>query len=104
MQYTTEKPDAPYKIYIYPGADASFTVYEDDNETYAYEKGQRATFDLHWNDAKRILLIGKRKGTFPQMVNSRELKVILVGGNKDLANEPKAKTIHYSGRVAAVKF
>ena len=38
MQYATEKPDAPYEIQVYPGADAKFTVYEDDNETYDYEK------------------------------------------------------------------
>ena len=34
VSYATERSDAPYEIRIYPGADAAFTVYEDDNETY----------------------------------------------------------------------
>jgi len=103
MQYATEKPDAPYEIDIYPGADASFTMYEDDNETYAYEKGQRATFDLHWNDAKKTLMIGPRKGTFPGMVKSRELKVVLVDEGTG-ASDSHAKTIRYSGQVAVINF
>jgi len=46
-QYATEAPDAPYEIRVYPGADATFTIYEDDNETYEYEKGQHATIRLN---------------------------------------------------------
>jgi len=51
MQYATEKPDAPYEIRMYPGADAKFTLYEDDNETYNYEKGQYAVYDIVWDDS-----------------------------------------------------
>ena len=65
QQYATEKPDAPYEIRVYPGANGRFTVYEDDNETYAYEKGARATYDLTWDDARRTLTIGARQGRFP---------------------------------------
>ena len=65
MNYATEKPYAPYEIRVYPGADAKFTIYEDDNETYNYEKGQRATVELVWNDAARTLTVGKRQGSFP---------------------------------------
>ncbi|HEX2583908.1 MAG TPA: TIM-barrel domain-containing protein, partial [Steroidobacteraceae bacterium] len=103
VQFATEKPDAPYEIYIYPGADASFTIYEDDNETYAYEKGQRATFDLKWNDAGKTLSVGKRNGSFPALVKTRELKVILVdqaGGGTGV----DAKTIRYTGQVVSVNF
>jgi alpha-D-xyloside xylohydrolase len=67
----TEKPDAPYEIRVYPGADAKFTLYEDDNETYNYEKGQRATVDLIWTDAARTLTVEARKGAFPGMVKAR---------------------------------
>ena len=72
MQYATERPDAPYEIRIYPGADARFTIYEDDNETYAYERGERATYDLVWDDAAKTLRIGARQGSFPGMVVRRE--------------------------------
>jgi alpha-D-xyloside xylohydrolase len=70
QHYATELPKAPYEIRIYPGADARFTVYEDDNETYDYEKGQYATYDLVWNDRARSLTISGRKGSFPALSSS----------------------------------
>lgn len=40
VQHVMENPDAPFEIRIYPGRDAKFTIYEDDNETYVYERGR----------------------------------------------------------------
>ncbi|MBI2513289.1 MAG: DUF5110 domain-containing protein [Opitutae bacterium] len=76
MQYATEKPDAPYEIRVYPGTDATFTLYEDDNETYAYEKGQRATIPLRWDEKARTLTIGAREGSFPGMIATRTFRVV----------------------------
>jgi alpha-D-xyloside xylohydrolase len=107
VQYATEKPSAPYEIRIYPGANAKFTIYEDDNETYNYEKGQRATYELSWNDAARTLTIGARKGSFPGMVAKRQLNVVLAapGKNAGLSTEPAdAKTVLYTGQPLEVKF
>ena len=39
------------EVRVYPGADATFTLYNDDGTSYAYEHGARQTTDLHWNDA-----------------------------------------------------
>lgn len=41
------------KLKIYPGADGSFTLYQDDGRTYAYEKGESKTTLLKWNDAQQ---------------------------------------------------
>ncbi|WP_447411809.1 DUF5110 domain-containing protein, partial [Clostridium perfringens] len=81
--------DAPYEIRVYPGADGRFTLYEDDNETYAYEKGQSDQYDLVWDNAKRTLMIGARRGAFPGMVRQRTLKVIVVdrGGDERAGQE-----------------
>jgi len=38
-------------VRVYPGADADFTLYDDDGTTYAYENGDRKITRLHWNDA-----------------------------------------------------
>jgi alpha-D-xyloside xylohydrolase len=43
------------KIRIYPGADADFTLYDDDGKTYAYEKGNSRITHLHWDDAAKKL-------------------------------------------------
>ncbi len=106
VQYATENPEAPYEIRIYPGADAKFTIYEDDNETYNYEKGQRATYDLVWNDAAKTLTVGARQGSFPGMVATRKLNVVLAAPGKNVGfaeTRAEAKTVEYTGRTVKVK-
>jgi alpha-D-xyloside xylohydrolase len=106
VQYATERPDAPYEIRVYPGADGKFTLYEDDNETYAYEKGQSARYDLTWNDALRTLTIGARRGAFPGMVKQRTLKIVVVGGAEAnaLASPSANQTVSYGGQALTVRF
>jgi alpha-D-xyloside xylohydrolase len=106
LQYATEKPDAAYEIRIYPGADAKFTIYEDDNETYRYEKGERATYDLAWNDATKTLNIGARQGSFPGMVARRKLNIVLASPGKNVGMEEShadVKTIQYNGQAIDVR-
>jgi alpha-D-xyloside xylohydrolase len=79
VQYATEKPADPIELRIYPGADGSFTLYEDENDNYNYEKGVYATIDFKWDNAKRQLTIGDRKGSFPGMLKQRNFHIIIVG-------------------------
>jgi alpha-D-xyloside xylohydrolase len=106
LQYATEQPDAPYEIRIYPGADGSFTLYEDDNETYAYEKGQSARVVLGWNDKARTLTISARKGRFPGMAKSRTLNLVLVdqANGKGIGTAKTTRVVHYGGKPMVVKF
>lgn len=105
LQYATDRPDAPYDVRVYPGADGRFTLYEDDNETYAYEKGQSARYDLQWDDAKRTLTIGKRRGTFPGLVTRRTLRVLVMDRAGDAATvQPEARTVAYEGRALTLRF
>jgi alpha-D-xyloside xylohydrolase len=107
MNYTTEKPAAPYEIRIYPGADARFTIYEDDNETYGYEKGQRSTVELKWNDAARTLTIGDRKGSFPGMVPARDFQVVVVAPGKAQgipASDKPDRIARYTGDAVTLNF
>jgi alpha-D-xyloside xylohydrolase len=107
VHYVNEQPAAPYEIRIYPGADVKFTIYEDDGETYAYEKGQRATFDLTWHDATKTLNVGARQGSFPGMIAERKLSIVVIAPKSGTASETvptSAKTINYRGASAEVKF
>lgn len=103
LQYATDQPQAPYEIRVYPGANATFTLYEDDNETYAYEKGQRATYDLKWDDATRTMRVGRRHGSFPGMVTARDLKFVLMDAQAKPLTATQ-KIIRYSGAPVVVKF
>ena len=66
---STAKPADPIELRVYPGADGDFTLYEDENDNYDYEKGVYATIPMHWDDAAHTLTIGERKGTFPGMLS-----------------------------------
>lgn len=62
MPHLTHHDPTEYIVHVYPGADASFTLYEDDGETYAYEEGQVATTELALKD--NVFTVGQRQGTF----------------------------------------
>ncbi len=77
MQYVGEKID-PIELRVYRGADGAFTLYEDEGDTYHYEKGGRATIPLNWNEAKQSLDIAKREGEFPGMLRERTFNIVFV--------------------------
>lgn len=106
VQYATEKPADPIELRIYPGADGSFTLYEDENDTYNYERGKYATITLTWNDMARKLTISARKGQFPGMLEKRSFRVVLVGENKGTGvtiTERADREVVYGGRLMEIE-
>ena len=90
-QWSTEKPADPIELRIYPGADGSFTLYEDAGDGYEYERGEYATIDLRWNDSTTTLIIGERKGSFPGMLTRRTFNAIIVREEHGAGIEPTAE-------------
>lgn len=101
VEHTGQRPEAPWEIRVYPGADGGFTLYEDDGETYAYERGERATTALRWDDARRTLHIGARQGRYRGMVMRRELRVRLMAPPDQIGH---TRTVQYQGRALALHF
>ncbi len=95
VQYSTEKDWSRLELRVYPGADGSFTLYEDEFDNYNYENGAYTEIPLSWNDADRTLTIGARTGSYDGMLKSRKFVVDVPGG--------KPKTVTYSGRAVTVK-
>jgi len=54
-QYSDEMVDSPLSLSIYPGADASFLIYEDDGKSFNYRRGEWMGIQAKWNDAARKL-------------------------------------------------
>ena len=105
QEWSTEKPDDPIELRVYPGADGDFTLYEDENDTYNYEKGAYATIPIHWDDAGHTLTIGDRKGRFPGMIEKRTFRVVLVHQNHGVGingEERADKTVQYSGQQVSI--
>jgi alpha-D-xyloside xylohydrolase len=100
MEWSTQKPADPIELRIYPGADGDFTLYEDENDNYNYEKGVHATIPLHWDSTKSTLTIGDRKGEFPGMLKQRTFRVVFVHENHGVgvgATDEADKVVQYSG-------
>jgi alpha-D-xyloside xylohydrolase len=107
VQYATEKPDAPIEIRIYPGTNCSFSLYEDENDNYNYEKGIYSTIEFSWNEAERKLIIGQRKGEYPGMIKDRIFNIVIVKENHGTGMDvPKAfdKTVNYNGDSQIIGF
>ena len=105
VQYATQKTTAPLELRVYPGADANFTLYEDENDNYNYQKGAYATIPLHWNDKTQQLTIGRRAGRYPGMVTARSFKVVFVSKGQGAGDGPDtgaARLVQYQGNPVSV--
>ncbi len=105
LEWSDQKPADDLLLVIYTGADARFTLYEDDGLTYAYEKGESSTIDLQWDDAARTLTIGARKGSYPGMLQKRQFRLIFVDQAHPFAWNPDApgRPVQYDGQALTIK-
>jgi alpha-D-xyloside xylohydrolase len=107
VQYATEKKWDDLEIRVYPGADGEFTLYEDENDNYNYEKGLYSTTEFKWDDATNTLNIGKRQGIFPGMLKTRTFKIVIVSkdhGTGIDATDEIEKVVKYNGTEKEVIF
>ena len=103
-EWSTEKPEDPIELRIYRGSDGDFTLYEDENDNYNYEKGAYATIPLHWDDTRNTLTIGDRKGQFPGVLAGRSFHVVFVSEKHGVGIDSAAadKVVQYSGKQITV--
>jgi alpha-D-xyloside xylohydrolase len=107
VEWASEKPSDPIELRVYAGADGDFTLYEDEGDTYHYEKGAFAEIPLHWDDTRRALTIGDRRGSFPGMLANRTFRVVVVAKGHGAGIEPAAmvdREVAYAGKAANVSF
>lgn len=108
IEYTSQKSSEPFTIYVYTGKDASFTLYEDENINYNYEKGQFATIEFKYNEAAKTLTIADRKGNFKGMQKQRVFNVVFISKTKKSTFNLDDKVIDgekikYNGKKVTVK-
>ncbi len=95
-QYTEEKVDGPLTLWVYPGSDGAFTLYEDDGKTFNYRRGDVMRLQSTWSDRDRTLKIQLAKGSrmLPPMTRNIEVRV---------ANEAVSKAVVFKGRPVEVR-
>jgi alpha-D-xyloside xylohydrolase len=92
-------------IFVYGGSNGKFTLYEDENVNYNYEKGKFTTIDMNYKDAFHSLTIDARKGNFDGMIKDRNFKIVFIdkanpaGIDEKLTN---AKVVSYHGNKIVV--
>jgi alpha-D-xyloside xylohydrolase len=106
VQYATEKKWDNLEIRIYEGANGEFTLYEDENDNYNYEKGIFSTITFNWDNAKKTLTISDRKGSFPGMLAERNFNIVKVSVKNGIGNDSETeivKAVNYTGEKVTVK-
>ncbi len=107
VQFATEKKWDNLEIRVYEGANGEFTLYEDENDNYNYEKGAYSTITFTWNDSKKTLTINDCQGSFPGMLAERKFSIVRVAADKGTGIEVVEKfdrEITYEGKKITIKF
>jgi len=106
VQYAAEKKWDNLELRIYPGADASFTLYEDEGDGYDYEKGSYSEIRFQWSDQAKTLSIDDVKGSFPGMLKDRKFNIVVVDAHHGVGVEPSGKfntTVRYKGKKLTLR-
>ena len=100
VQFATEKKWDNLEIRVYPGADGEFTLYEDENDNYNYEKGAYSTILFKWNEKSQTLTISERKGAFTGMLPMRNFNIIVLNSHNNMIK----KSVSYKGKKSTNVF
>lgn len=108
VQYSQQSNWDNLEIRIYPGADGTFTLYEDERDNYNYEQGRYTEIPFSWDDARQTLTIGQRRGAFSGMLQNRSFRIVLVDASRNLGlgirqSERFSKVVAYDGSEISVK-
>lgn len=94
-QYVNEKVEGSLSIFVYPGADGEFLLYEDDGVSFNYRKGAWMGLHLTWSDAQHRLAIRLAPGSrlLPPLRRPIEIKL-----------GEASKNVEFDGRSLDVRF
>ena len=98
---STSETQDNLRLLVNTGADADFTIYEDDGTSYAYEDGEYAEIPVHWDDKAGVLTIGAREGSFQGMSQVKRFLVMFNGldGVQPIPVEYSGKELKISSRI-----
>ena len=101
-QYAADQPDAPLELHIYGGENGQFVLYEDEGDSYNYERGEFSTISISWENHTRLLTLGRQVGDFPGLPKSRSFHVYLHEQVPHEVANVMTRQIQYDGREMVV--
>lgn len=78
MECADENPSQLH-IYVYTGADGSFTLYEDDNSTNGYRQEQCVRTRYSWREEESCFCIGRAEGEISLIPTERDYIITFCG-------------------------
>jgi hypothetical protein len=105
IQYATQRADT-IELRAYPGADGSFTIYEDEGNNYNYEQGKYATIPMTYIDNPQNVIIGARTGSFTGMDQKKVFNIVYVKSNHGVGEAktatPDCQLVYTGAQVSCV--
>jgi alpha-glucosidase/alpha-D-xyloside xylohydrolase len=95
-QYTSEPTDAPTTFVVYPGADGTASLYEDDGHSFDYRKGAFMRIALSWRKSSGRLTMSLAPGSRMLGMTPRRFEVRLAGSRA-------TKSVDFSGKSTTVQ-
>jgi alpha-glucosidase (family GH31 glycosyl hydrolase) len=94
-QYVSEEKDEPLSILIYPGADASFLLYEDDGASFNFRNGEWMGLELAWSDVHKTLDLRLADGSRMLSAEPRALVIQLGETRRNVLFEGKPMSVPF---------
>jgi alpha-glucosidase/alpha-D-xyloside xylohydrolase len=95
-QYAQEASSEPLTFRVYPGADGTMSLYEDDGTSFRYQQGAFRSTSCSWNDQARTLTL--KPGPLGEQPTGETVSI-------ELAGMPGSKrTTRLTGGPTSVRF
>jgi alpha-glucosidase/alpha-D-xyloside xylohydrolase len=98
-QSTDEGPGGPLTLMVYPGADGSACVYEDDGSSFSYRAGKHRKIAAAWHDREKRLVVSLDResksiasGTLAQKL---VIRMATTGARHDTVFDGTARTFNF---------
>ena len=95
-EYVEQDVEQPLTLVVFPGADGSHTLYEDDGKSFDYRKGEWMGIEMAWRDSDRRLTLRLARGSRMLAPLRRQIDVRLAG-SKD------SKRVVFEGKPVEVR-
>lgn len=106
VQYAEEKTWDELEVRVYPGADGTFVLYEDEADNYNYEQGQYTEIPFVWDDEQKVLTIGACTGGYDGMLTERLFRVCKVSTRRGIGDKHEVNysvIVKYTGEEVSIK-
>ncbi|MGM9490352.1 TIM-barrel domain-containing protein [Ideonella sp. YS5] len=103
LQSTADATGEALDLYVVPGRDGVFDLYEDGGLDYAYEKGGLSVIRMTWDDSRGVLRLASRSGRFAGMRMTKRLRIHRIGDGGPTLQSTPLREVVYTGRATDVR-